>query len=68
MLLVGGLALLWEFAEFFADLILDTNLSPSLGDSVRDILFGGVGAGVGVGAAWWLAHVGRTRQTDPGSR
>jgi hypothetical protein len=42
------LTLVWELGEYAGDLLLDTALQPSKGDSAEDILFGTAGGVVGI--------------------
>jgi uncharacterized protein (DUF697 family) len=42
------LTLVWELGELAGDLLLDTALQPSTGDSAEDILFGTVGGLLGI--------------------
>ena len=68
MLLVGGLALLWEFAEFFADLILDHKPDRPASATPSGTSCSVVSARAwGLGSAWWLAHAGTNEyKADPG--
>ena len=58
-----GVALFWEFGEFTTDQFLGTQIQRSLGDTMRDLLLGVLGALFYLGAA----RVGRSFRQDGGS-